>query len=38
VVAARLRQAGAVVVEADPAGLGAACVIAYLRLKSRALV
>jgi uncharacterized protein (DUF58 family) len=37
-VAGRLRQSGAVVVEADPGGLGAACVVAYLRLKSRALV
>jgi len=32
----RLRAAGAVVVEAAPARLGAACVAAYLRLKERA--
>jgi uncharacterized protein (DUF58 family) len=35
-VAARLRHAGAVVVEAPPALLGEACVRAYLRLKARA--
>jgi uncharacterized protein (DUF58 family) len=38
VVAGRLRQAGAVVVEADAGALASACVVAYLRLKSRALV
>jgi hypothetical protein len=36
VVAARLRRAGAEVIEAPPAGLGAACVRAYLTLKARA--
>ncbi|MGQ0824416.1 MAG: DUF58 domain-containing protein [Actinomycetota bacterium] len=35
-VAARLRGAGAVVIEASPARLGEACVAAYLRLKARA--
>ncbi len=35
-VAARLRGAGAEVVEAPPAQLGAACVRAYLRAKARA--
>jgi uncharacterized protein (DUF58 family) len=35
-VAARLRGAGAVVIEAAPQHLGEACVAAYLRLKSRA--
>jgi uncharacterized protein (DUF58 family) len=35
-VAARLRHAGAQVVEAAPGALGEACVRAYLRLKSRA--
>lgn len=37
-VTRRLEAAGASVVEADPRALGAACVAAYLRLKSRALV
>ena len=37
-VAGRLTDAGVVVVEADPGQLGSACVTAYLRLKSRALV
>jgi uncharacterized protein (DUF58 family) len=37
-VVARLRGAGAVVLEATPARLGEACVGAYLRLKSRARV
>jgi uncharacterized protein (DUF58 family) len=36
-VVARLRHAGAVVVEAPPQGLGSACVGAYLRLKARAV-
>jgi len=35
-VVVRLRGAGAVVLEAEPARLGEACVGAYLRLKSRA--
>lgn len=35
-VAARLRRAGAEVVEAEPGRLGSACVAAYLRAKSRA--
>jgi uncharacterized protein (DUF58 family) len=35
-VARKLSAAGAVVVEAPPAGLGQACVLAYLRMKSRA--
>jgi uncharacterized protein (DUF58 family) len=35
-VVARLRATGAEVVEASPAGLGAACVSAYLRAKARA--
>jgi uncharacterized protein (DUF58 family) len=38
VVSRQLGDAGVVVVEADPRSLGAACVAAYLRLKSRALV
>jgi uncharacterized protein (DUF58 family) len=33
-VAAELRGAGAIVIEADPKQLGAACVRAYLRAKS----
>jgi uncharacterized protein (DUF58 family) len=36
VVVARLRRAGAEVVEAEPASLGAACVRVYLRAKARA--
>jgi uncharacterized protein (DUF58 family) len=36
--AARVRAAGAGVVDAPPAGLARACVAAYLRAKSRALV
>jgi uncharacterized protein (DUF58 family) len=35
-VVARLRHAGAEVVEAKPAALGEACVRAYLQLKARA--
>jgi uncharacterized protein (DUF58 family) len=35
-VAARLRRAGAEVIEAKPPALGAACVQAYLRAKARA--
>ena len=36
--AARVRAAGAAVVDAPPATLARACVAAYLRAKSRALV
>jgi hypothetical protein len=36
--AARVRAAGAGVVDAPPAGLPRACVAAYLRAKSRALL
>jgi hypothetical protein len=36
--AARVRAAGAGVVDAPPAALARACVAAYLRAKSRALV
>lgn len=37
-VVAQLRRAGAEVIEAEPARLGSACVTAYLRAKSRALL